>query len=159
MSKTSHVQILDRQRRVKLPKAAVREMCAAILADQGRPGWELSVVFVNDAAIRDYNREYLGRDKPTNVLSLSQIESGGREPSFEHNVLGDVVVSTETCAADAEKAGMAAAEEVVYCLIHGICHLLGFNHEGVGPSRARRMKAAETDLFRRFGPMVLGSRT
>ncbi|MBZ0271160.1 rRNA maturation RNase YbeY [bacterium] len=131
-------------------KRAVQKAARATLADCGLAGAELSVLLVGDDRIREINREYLGRDKPTNVLSLSQRESVNGAPAPENELLGDVIISVETCARHAEKAGMPAAEEVLFCLVHGIAHLVGHDHEaGAGREAARRMRAFETDLFRR----------
>ncbi len=151
-SRATRVLILDEQDLIDLPIPLLRRMAANVMKACGKTGWELSVVFVDDARIREWNRQWLGKNRATNVLSMSQQESSDEAaPTTEHRVLGDVVVSVETCARNAAKAGMAPIEEIAFCLIHGICHLLGYNHEGVDKARVAEMAEVEKDLFARFG--------
>ncbi|MCC6158269.1 MAG: rRNA maturation RNase YbeY [Deltaproteobacteria bacterium] len=157
-SRATRVQILDEQNLIDLPIPKIRRMTANVLKACGKSGWELSVVFVDDARIREWNRQWLGKNRATNVLSMSQQESADPDaPGTEHRVLGDVVVSVETCARNAAKVGMAPIDEIAYCLIHGICHLLGYDHEGVETRRAAEMSAVEQDLFHRFGRDIFSS--
>ncbi|MCL4234515.1 MAG: rRNA maturation RNase YbeY [Deltaproteobacteria bacterium] len=150
-SRATRVQILDEQDLIDLPIPVIRRMAANVMKACGRSGWELSIVFVDDARIREWNRQWLGKNRATNVLSMSQQESADPEaPTTNHRVLGDVVVSVETCARNAAKAGMTPIEEIAFCLIHGICHLLGYDHEGVDARRAAEMATAEKDLYVRF---------
>jgi probable rRNA maturation factor len=107
---------------------------------------ELSVWLCDDPTIRDLHREYLGEDTPTNVISFAQRE--GEFGDVEPEVLGDVVVSVDTARRDAEEAGEALEDEVAYLCIHGILHLMGYDHEGAAAARAPEMEAREAELFR-----------
>jgi len=62
-------------------------------------------------------------------------------------LLGDIVLSAETAARDAAAAGIDLMDEIEFLLIHGLLHLLGYEHEGASPAEARRMKARERELF------------
>ena len=109
------------------------------------PEAELSVVVVDDAGIQELNRDYLGRDRPTNVISFPMLE--GEESGIVPGLLGDVVISADTAARDAEEAGSTFEREFFFLLIHGILHLVGFNHEGVDDAEIARMEAKEDELF------------
>lgn len=105
---------------------------------------ELSISIVGDRAIHRLNREYLGKDRPTNVISFSL-----QEGAFGHlsPALGDVVISADTAAREAEAAGVSSWERVVFLLLHGILHLTGYDHERSGESEARRMIKKEKELY------------
>lgn len=107
---------------------------------------ELSVWLCDDVAIRELHREYLGEDSATNVLSFAQRE--GEFAAVEPEVLGDVVISVETARRDAQGGGEDPDDEVAFLLIHGILHLLGYDHEGEQAHRAGEMEAKESELFR-----------
>jgi probable rRNA maturation factor len=116
-----------------------------ILNASGCPDAELSLVIVSDRQIRVINRDYLQRDKPTNVISFSMQEGEGSGVSPE--LLGDVVISAETAARDADEAGTTFESELYFLLLHGILHLLGYDHERSGADAAARMEAREQELF------------
>ena len=107
---------------------------------------EVSLWLCSDATIAGLHQEYLGREGPTNVLSFAQHdgEFGGVEP----DLLGDVAVSLETARRDAVVVGHGLDEEVAFLIIHGVLHLLGFDHEGEQAHRAAEMEAKEDALFR-----------
>lgn len=107
---------------------------------------ELSVWLCDDTTIRALHREYLGEDTPTNVISFAQGE--GEFGDLEPELLGDVVVSVDTARRDAEEAGGRLEDEVAYLCIHGVLHLLGYDHEGEQTARAPEMEAKEAELFR-----------
>lgn len=105
---------------------------------------ELSISIVGDRAIHSLNREYLGKDRPTNVISFSL-----QEGAFGHlsPALGDVVISADTAAREAETGGVSTWERVVFLLLHGILHLTGYDHERSGEAEARRMVKKEKELY------------
>ncbi len=105
---------------------------------------ELSLAIVGDRAIRRLNREYLGKDHPTNVISFSL-----QEGAFGHlsPALGDVVISADTAAREAAAAGISTWERVLFLLLHGILHLTGYDHERSGDAEARRMMKREKELY------------
>ena len=111
----------------------------------GLPDSELSVVVVGDRSIRRLNRDYLGRDKPTNVISFAMQE--GDFPSLNPQLLGDVAISAETAFREAEEGGIGFDSRITFLLLHGILHLAGYDHERSGEEEARRMEAKEKELF------------
>lgn len=109
-------------------------------------GTELSVTIVGDRSIRRINREYLAKDRPTNVISFSQLEGGCGGGA--HHILGDVVISADTSAREAGQAGILPFERLCFLLLHGILHLCGYDHERSGEVEAARMEKKEAELFR-----------
>ncbi|MGO8987894.1 MAG: rRNA maturation RNase YbeY [bacterium] len=106
---------------------------------------ELSVLLVDDARIRDLNRRYLNRDKPTNVLAFPMRE--GEFPTLHPNLLGDLVISVETAKRQSDRFGLDEMEMVILLMVHGILHLIGYEHEGTKKG-AREMSLKQKDLFR-----------
>ncbi len=109
---------------------------------------ELSLVFCSDEEIQTYNRDYRGKDRPTDVLSFSQIE--GAEAGESIIALGDVVVSLDSTKKQAEERGLRFEEELLRLLIHGVLHLVGYDHEDVSEEEVLRMQRREDELFERF---------
>lgn len=119
----------------------VREACLAALAAQPKKGarkGEISVVLADDAFVRELNRTYRGKDKPTNVLSF---------PSGEH--LGDIVLALETVAREAEQQGKSFKAHAQHLLVHGTLHLLGHDHEQ--ESEAEVMEQLEVKILKKLG--------
>ncbi len=144
--KAGAIRIDSRQKRVKLDRAALRRDVRKILALLGIPGREVSLLFVDDEGIRKINRDYLRRDRPTNVIAFSLAE--GDFGDVNPGVLGDVVVSVETAAREARAAGIAIEDAILYLILHGILHLAGYNHEGPsGTARARILFAVQEAVF------------
>jgi probable rRNA maturation factor len=106
---------------------------------------ELSVIVVDDARIREINRDYLQRDKSTNVISFAQQEGEGGQ--LCPGLLGDVVISADTAARDAAEAGVPLFHELAFLLLHGILHLVGYDHERGTAEQAAAMEAKEQELF------------
>jgi probable rRNA maturation factor len=92
---------------------------------------EVSITFVDDQQIKDLNRDHRGLNKPTDVLSFSQLE--GEElaalPEGEPVLLGDIVVSLERCAEQAVDYGHSFDRELGFLVAHGMLHLLGLDHQ------------------------------
>ncbi len=104
----------------------------ATLASQGIRGpVELSIVVTDDAEIQELNREYRGKDCPTDVLSFSQTEGPGcfPVPAGAPRPLGDIVISYDRVRAQADEYGHSRRRELSYLTVHGLLHLLGFDHE------------------------------
>ena len=112
----------------------------AILDCLSRGDDELSVVLVGDARIRELNRDWRGKDSATDVLSFSQLE--GEEMVSAASLLGDVVVSVDTLRRQAADGGWTDDEELARLLLHGVLHLLGFDHEDEDDARVMRAEEA-----------------
>jgi probable rRNA maturation factor len=115
-----------------------------ILALLGEGEAELSVLLVTDAFIHGLNREWRGVDRPTDVLSFPQREPGTeRKPRAD--ALGDVVISVETAARQAAEHSCTLLDEVSRLLVHGVLHLVGFDH-GTDAEEAEMEARAEAIL-------------
>ena len=100
-----------------------------LLAESCDKNTEVSILLTDDEGITILNRDYRGIDSPTDVLSFSQIEGEDEfAPDEEENVLGDVVISVETAERQADEAGKAVEDEIDMLLVHGLLHLLGYDH-------------------------------
>jgi len=107
---------------------------------------ELSILLTDDDQIAELNKRYLNREGPTNVLAFPMTE-GAAEGSAEcEGVLGDIVISVDTARREAQTCGETAAETLFRLLIHGLLHLLGYDHER-SPEDAERMQEAQDRLL------------
>jgi rRNA maturation RNase YbeY len=137
---------------------ALRSDAAAAMRAAGMARAELSVVLVDDAAIRALNREFRGKNRPTDVLSFSQLEDARRSARAPIEIdpaarvqLGDVVISIDTALAQARRAGISARERLAALLVHGMLHLVGYDHER-SPAQARAMYAREREIAAALTP-------
>jgi rRNA maturation RNase YbeY len=105
---------------------------------------ELSVVLVDDAEIAQLNLQYRDKSGATDVLSFSLVE--GDHSDHRGQLLGDVVISVETAAAQARERHRGLDEEVARLLIHGVLHLLGHDH--MEAEERRRMWAEQRRLWK-----------
>jgi rRNA maturation RNase YbeY len=108
---------------------------------------ELSVTLLDDAAIAGLNARWRNRSTPTDVLSFSMLEGEGSE--FRGDLLGDVVIGIETASRNARRHRRSLDDEIGRLLVHGLLHLLGFDHER--EAEARAMRAEERRLGRLLG--------
>ena len=107
---------------------------------------ELSIVLTDDATIHELNRTYRHTDAPTDVLSFAQGEGDAFvAPDEAAPHLGDVVISLETARRQADDYALALQDEVSHLLVHGILHLLGYDHEE--PDDAQIMRAHEDAIL------------
>ncbi|MBA5776083.1 rRNA maturation RNase YbeY [Stappia sp. F7233] len=113
---------------------------------QALPGSELSVVFTDDARIRELNREWRCKDKPTNVLSFPGDE--GEEPPFGP-LLGDIVIARETVAREADELEKPFDAHLTHLVVHGLLHLFGYDHQI--DDEAEEMEDAERRILARLG--------
>lgn len=88
---------------------------------------ELSILFTDDTHIEEMNRRYLGREGPTNVLAFPMSDDSMAE--METGMLGDVVISVDTAVRESERYKEPLPETIYRLLIHGILHLLNYDHE------------------------------
>lgn len=130
----------------------VRKIARETLNALGSPDGELSLSLVDDREITALNQQYLLRDRPTDVLAFPMRE--GSFSDINPQLLGDVVISVETAHRQAAEKKHSLADEVCVLLIHGILHLLGYDHETPG-SQAKTMRKKEKELFRLMQGQVL----
>jgi probable rRNA maturation factor len=109
-------------------------------------GAEVSVVFSNDARVRELNRRYRGKDLATNVLSF---RAPAVAPDALGPMLGDIVLAAETVAHEARAEGLALEVHLSHLLVHGFLHLVGYDHED--EREATVMERLETAILKRLG--------
>ncbi|MBR9979751.1 MAG: rRNA maturation RNase YbeY [Desulfatitalea sp.] len=122
----------------------VQRNAQAILNVLGCPDGELSILIVDDPAIARLNAQYLQHEGPTNVISFPMRE--GAHGDLHPALLGDVVISMDTCARESAEAGMDMAERFLELLIHGILHLVGYDHVH-SEAEANVMEAKSLELM------------
>lgn len=138
------VLIDNRQDKLKIPLKKIQKAARAILNALDFPDGELSILIVDDQQIANLNLTYLNRKGPTNVIAFPMRE--GRFNEITPNLLGDVVISVETAQKEADAAQISLQNRFNRLLIHGILHLLGYDHEQ-SHAEAERMEEKSNFLF------------
>ena len=121
-----------------------------MLADGIMP--EISIVLANDDLVRTLNREYRGKDKPTNVLSFALLdtEEGWQAPPHPGPcALGDLILAFETLKKESEEEQKPLADHFIHLVIHGTLHLLGYDH--IHDDEAETMESIEIQILNGFG--------
>jgi probable rRNA maturation factor len=139
------IQIENKQTKIKIQRRKIRSTVLKLLKIMDCANKELSISFVDDNTIKQLNNHYLQRDHSTNVLSFSLQE--GEYGNVNPHILGDIVISTETAQRDAAKGDLSLSEEIDFLIIHGLLHLLGFNHENTTKAQTTKMQMKERELF------------
>lgn len=98
--------------------------------------WEISVSFVTNDEIKELNREYRGKDEPTDVLSFPFEDEFG----LSERMLGDIVISTEKVVQQAKDLGHSLQREIAYLAVHSMFHLMGYDHLEVEEKKEMRSK-------------------
>ena len=147
------VLLTRRERRIRPGWMPLRRVLHSILDDHDVEG-TLSVVFVSDAEMSRLHEEFLGEDRPTDVLSFPLAEDSGasRHPEAEFAEFGEVVVSLDTAQREAGKRDLPVAREVALYAIHGTLHLMGL--DDVTSAGCREMRGRErhyVKLYRQLG--------
>lgn len=112
-----------------------------------------SVLFTSDAEVHTLNREWRGKDKPTNVLSFPMLERADLldlAPDGPPELLGDIALAFETCAREAADKGIPVADHARHLIVHGLLHLAGHDHE-ISDAEAEAMEALETKALALLG--------
>jgi probable rRNA maturation factor len=148
------ISIQNRQKKQKVDVGRVRRGLKRLLKELDCEDREISLLLVDDDRIREINKNYLKRDRPTNVISFAMTE--GEFGDVHPEILGDIILSVETAARDALIGHLDFMDELEFLLIHGLLHLLGYNHENVGSDEEEKMKTREGELFFRLRHYDLG---
>ena len=145
---SNKVLITNSQKAVKVPsglRILIRRACNAVLEYEhfDRPA-EISVTFVDNAAIAELNNQYRNKPMPTDVLSFPLGENGKYDIDENNGcmMLGDIVISMERA--------MEQANEVAFLTVHSMLHLLGYDHEN-GGLEAMRMREKEEAVLLQLG--------
>lgn len=162
----SRVAVANKQRKVKIDIPRYQAAVAKILELLGVEDRELSVMFVSDRKMRELNRQYRRVDRSTDVISFPMAE--GESGEVVGPLLGDMILSLETIARQASEPFEddrpwtgTFRRELALMTIHGICHLLGYDHE-TGEDDAREMVSKERELFGitwQYFPEIEGEQT
>jgi len=129
----------------------------AIFAHGAGSDVEMGLVIAGQEKVQELNRSYLGRDEPTDVLAFSAREEAGTgSPPFVHPPdgvvhLGEVIISHPQAIAQAEEHQHSVKKEIAILIIHGVLHLLGYEHDE--PELERQMRAKEAEILSRIGEL------
>jgi probable rRNA maturation factor len=133
--------------------AALAETPYASLADSSATV-EVSIRLTDDAEVHTLNRQYRGKDKPTNVLSFPMVQPdllGSLANTDDGEILlGDIVLAAETCAREAAEKQWPMPAYAQHLIVHGLLHLLGYDHE-LGETQANAMEALESSACAALG--------
>jgi probable rRNA maturation factor len=130
---------------IKVDARKIEQQIGKVLISLDCNEHEISILFIGDQGIRDLNHQFRNIDRSTDVLSFPQILAGELEIPGAL-VLGDVAISLETARCQSEEHGLSFEEELTLLLIHGILHLLGYDHE-VSDQEEERMRSKTRELF------------
>ncbi|OPY15295.1 MAG: Endoribonuclease YbeY [Syntrophus sp. PtaU1.Bin005] len=139
------ISIQNHQKKAKIDLRRLRRALKKLLLHVDCADSDISLLLTDDDEITGINERYLGRNYPTNVISFSFLE--GEYSGINPGLLGDVVISVETALRDAEKGGIPLEDELDFLLIHGLLHILGYDHEHPDPDRTQEMQKKEQELF------------
>ncbi len=143
------ILLSNNQNQHPVDSKALQSQIGQVLEKLGETQCELSLLLTDDAEICQLNKTYRDRDHATDVLSFPQDENAVNESG--DTLLGDVVISVETAARQAEEHHLSFNEELILLAIHGILHLLGYDHER-SPQDARIMKDKTQVIFETLFP-------
>lgn len=124
-----------------IPVETIRTKATVVLNALGCPDDELSLVIVDDTRMRELNRDYRGVDRPTNVLAFAMRD--GEFADVTPDLLGDVIISTDTVRREADTEGVTFEAHFDRLMIHGILHLLGYDHETDAEAEGMEAKTEE----------------
>ncbi len=138
-------------------KILVRHAIEATLTYENIKGHsEVSVTFTDNEGIKDLNSRFRGIDAPTDVLSFPLFEDGPGGLEFGH-MLGDIVLSLEKCAAQADEYGHSFEREAAFLTVHSTLHLLGYDHV-TGEAEDMDMRARQSAIVERMGLGIRGGK-
>lgn len=126
-------------------EALVEKAARAVLANEDAEECSLSILLADDATLQRLNATFRHKDKPTNVLSFPAPDMPGQDADF----LGDLALSHDTCAREAQEEGKSLADHMMHLVVHGTLHLLGYDHEN--EAEAEEMEALEVAVLASLG--------
>lgn len=129
------------------------EAAEAVAPELANPRLSASLLFTSDAEVQTLNREWRGKDKPTNVLSFPMLDRDellALPAAGPPELLGDVSLAHETCAREAAEKGVSLDAHAAHLVVHGMLHLAGLDHE-ISPADAATMEALEIKALALLG--------
>ena len=152
--------VADLEDRARAVVSAALRHAAAAGMELGSGPLEISVVFTDDAEQRSLNRAWRGKDSATNVLSFPNMDDAAAPaaaPGGPPRLLGDIVLARETVQREAQAQGKTLTDHSSHLLVHGVLHLLGYDH--LEEAEAAEMETLETEILAAMGiadPYVAG---
>jgi len=144
---------IEREFQSCIDEGWAREIAQEVLkAESITPPYEMSLVFTDSETVQRLNRDYRGVDEPTDVLAFYMLPQQGADSDFvfppdDVTHLGEVIISYPKAVEQAEEQGHSTEQELTLLIIHGILHLLGYDHEK--SEEEAKMKAREQELLER----------
>lgn len=135
------IDIANPQRLTAINRTTLRALCAHVL-DEHEVEADVSLCYVDNAAIRELNARYLGRDEATDVLAFPLDDEATAD---EPRLLGEIVVSVEKAIAEAAERRLPVEAEIALYTVHGLLHLLGYDDHS--PEDTARMREAEREAL------------
>jgi probable rRNA maturation factor len=139
------VSIENRQNLFNVDLKRVRRSLTKLIKELHCVDNEIALLFVDDDQIMELNNKYLNRNYPTNVISFAMTE--GEFGNINQKILGDIVISVETAYRDASVGQIDPRDALDFLIIHGLLHLLGYNHEETNVEKTKEMNTREQELF------------
>jgi len=149
---TGRVKMITIKSKTKFPNELLERAANAALKNQTESlDSELTILLTDDSKIQELNRDYLGIDAPTDVLSFpaSEIDGSEIDPETGARYIGDIIISMPYAAKSAEKAGHPVEAEVQLLVVHGVLHLLGHDHAKV--KEKAKMWKAQAEILESLG--------
>lgn len=144
------IYVRNSQRTIKINTAQIKKDVQTFLKSLGYDDFDISIWITTNATIQKYNREYRDKDKPTDILSFpyhDKLKAGQRvkiqEPEDQN--LGDLIICASYVSKDAKRLGISFERRMHRLLVHGICHLLGYDH--IKDADYKVMLAKERELL------------
>jgi probable rRNA maturation factor len=144
------ISLGNAQKRTEVDPAAVRRFARTVLEGERAEVDEVGIVFVEDVYSRELNRRFRGIDKPTDVLAFPLSEDPDADPPDRY--LGEVYVNVDRAAVQSAEYGVSLSREIARLLVHGLLHLLGYDHE-ISAAEAKRMRAREEHFLHELGAL------
>jgi probable rRNA maturation factor len=139
------ISIRNNQKLFNIDVSRIRKSLKRLLKELNCDDRAIGLLLVDDKEIQKLNNAYLDRNKPTNVLSFAMTE--GEFGNINPQILGDIVISVETAVRDALISHIDLMDELEFLIIHGLLHLLGYDHENTSSEKKMEMRGRELDLF------------
>jgi probable rRNA maturation factor len=128
-------------------KALAKKTLAVSLTTKAKTK-EITILFADDATLKTLNKDWRGKNRPTNILSFPA-SPDLKLPRGQIKPLGDIALAFETVAKEAEASGKSIKDHTTHLIVHGVLHLLGYDH--LDDADANRMEAKEIRILKKLG--------
>ena len=147
---------IEQKLKISLEESWLRSIALKALETEGTvTPVEMGLVITDDETIQQLNKTYRGEDEPTDVLAFHMLPNSGQEPEQSFisppdgiHHLGEVVISYPKAVQQAQEQGHSVMRELALLIIHGVLHLLGYDHEQ--PQERERMRARENEILEKL---------